>query len=63
MAATSAIRWNPDLKAACERLTGGGKHHNLAMVAVMRKLVALLGALLRDNRLWTPAAPARETAA
>ena len=63
MAATAAIRWNPDLKAVYERLTGDGKDHKLAMVAVMRKLIALLGALLRHDRLWMPAAPAREVAA
>ncbi len=58
MAALSAIRWNPDLQAFYERLAGKGKPHKVALVAVMRKLLALLGALLRDDRLWSPAAPA-----
>ena len=54
MAALSAIRCNPDLQAFYERLAGKGKPHKVALVAVMRKLLALLGALLRDDRLWSP---------
>ncbi len=57
MAATSAIRWNPALRTFYTRLTARGKPHKVALVAVMRKLLALLGALLRDDRLWTPAGP------
>ncbi len=57
MAATSAIRFNPGLKAFYERLTAQGKPRKVALVAVMRKLLALLGALLRDDRLWSPEAP------
>ena len=58
MAATSAIRWNPALRAFYARLTARGKPHKVALVAVMRKLLALLGALLRDDRLWTAESPA-----
>ena len=58
MAATSAIRFNPQMQAFYERLTGKGKPHKVALVAVMRKLLALLGTLLRDDRLWSPEAPA-----
>ncbi len=57
MAATSAIRFNPGLKAFYERLAAQGKPRKVALVAVMRKLLALLGALLRDDRLWSPEAP------
>ncbi len=58
MAATSAIRCNPQMQACYERLTGKGKPHKVALVAVMHKLLALLGTLLRDDRLWSPEAPA-----
>ena len=57
MAALSAIRHNPDLKAVHERLVARGKPGKVALTAVMRKLLTLANALLRDNRLWTPQAP------
>ena len=60
MAATTAIRCEPVSKARYERLTALGKPHKVAMVAVMRQLVNLLTALLRDDRLWQPVAPNRE---
>ena len=63
MAATTAIRWNPDLKAFYERLRADGKLHKVALVAVMRKMVGLLNALLRDDRTWQPQPPLREAPA
>ena len=63
MAAVSAVRCNPALKAVYRRLKAGGKKPKVALVAVMRKLVNLINALLRDNRLWTPEPPPREVPA
>ena len=63
MAATTAIRWNPDLKAFYLRLRADGKLHKVALVAVMRKMVGLLNALLRDDRTWQPEPPLREAPA
>lgn len=57
MASLSAIRHNPDLKRVYDRLTGRGKPAKVALTAVMRKLVTLANALLRDDRLWSPQAP------
>ena len=54
MAAQSARRYNPDLAAFDERLRAQGKKKKVALVAVMRKLLVMLNALIRDNRLWTP---------
>jgi transposase len=54
MAALSAKRSNPDLKAFYERLLARGKPKMVAIVAVMRKLVVLLNALLKRNRTWEP---------
>ena len=54
MAAVSAIRCNPDLAAKYQQLVGRGKPPKVALVAVMRKLLLLANALLRQNRLWTP---------
>ena len=59
MAATSAIRFNPPMQAFFERLRASGKQHKVAMVAVMRKLITLVNALLRADREWQPAPPLR----
>jgi transposase len=51
-----ATRFNPDLKRVYDRLTAQGKHAKIAITAVMRKIVVLANALLRDDRTWTPTA-------
>ena len=53
MACLVAIRYNPPLKAFYRRLRDAGKPAGLAIVAVMRKLLTILNAMLRDNRRWT----------
>ena len=53
MAALSASRHNPEMKLVYERLAG--KDHKVALVAVMRHLIALANALLRDRRCWSAA--------
>lgn len=53
MPALVAVRFNPDLKAKYEALRAAGKAPKQALVAVMRKLVILANALLRDGRTWT----------
>lgn len=56
MPAMVAARFNADMKAKLEALTKAGKPAKVAITAVMRKLVILANALLRDDRLWTPKA-------
>ena len=56
MAAVAATRHNPDLGRKYRDLIGRGKPPKVALVAVMRKLLLLANALLRQNRLWTPRA-------
>ena len=63
MAALAAARHNPDLAALCERLKAKGNRHKVPIVAVMRNLIALSNALLRDGRHWFPQAPQAATAA
>ena len=63
MAALAAIRRNPPLAAFYKRVRDRGNQPKLALVAVMRKLVALAGALLRADRLWTPSAPCAQVPA
>ena len=54
MAAVSAARFNPALKAFYDRLIAKGKKAKVALTAVMRKLVVLANTLVRENRLWEP---------
>lgn len=52
MATLSAIRWNPVLAPFYARLIAKGKKKKVAMVAVMRKMIVILNAMLRDNSQW-----------
>ena len=58
MAALSAASHNPQMTALHRRLRDQGKHHKVALVAVMRKLIVTANALLRDRRTWSERAPA-----
>jgi transposase len=57
MAALSAARCNPDLKAIYQRLRNAGKPPKVALTALMRKLVVLANTLLTQNRPWEPTQP------
>jgi transposase len=52
LAAMSASNWNPLLKAFHERLKTAGKLHKVAIVAVMRKMITMLNAMVRDDVAW-----------
>jgi transposase len=52
MAAMSAMRWNPMLRTFHHRLRAANKPKMVALIAVARKLLTLLNAILRDNRKW-----------
>lgn len=52
MACLVAIRYNPPLKVFYRRLREAGKPARLALVAVMRKLLTVLNAMLRDHKVW-----------
>ena len=52
MGALVAKRHNPVLKAFFDRLRAAGKSKMAALIAVARKLLTILNALLRDNRPW-----------
>ncbi|EMW3203684.1 IS110 family transposase [Escherichia coli] len=49
MAALSAVRFNPVLKAFFARLVAAGKPKKVALVACMRRMVCILNAMLRDG--------------
>ena len=54
MAATTAIRCNPVIRAFYERLKSRGKPHKVALVACMRKMLTILNAMVRESTPWTP---------
>ena len=54
MPALVAARFNPQLKAKYEALRAAGKPPKVAITAIMRKLLILANALLRDRRSWSP---------
>ena len=52
MAALNASNWNPALKAFHDRLAATGKKPKVVIVAVMRKMITALNAMLRHNTSW-----------
>ena len=54
MAALSASRYSPALKAFHNRLADADKKSKVIIVAVMRKMITTLNAMLRDNAAWQP---------
>jgi transposase len=54
MAATTAVRSNPVIRAFYGQLKSRGKPHKVAMVACMRKMLTILNAMVRQSTPWTP---------
>lgn len=52
MGALSAKRYNKDMREFCERLLEKGKPAKVIIIAIIRKLVILANALIRQDRLW-----------
>jgi transposase len=52
MAALSASRCNPALKLFYQRLLASGKPKMVALIAVARKILTILNAMLRDQKPW-----------
>ncbi len=53
-AALSARRWNAPLRAFADRLEAAGKPKKVVLIAVARKLLITLNAMLRDGNAWDP---------
>jgi transposase len=49
-----ASRFNPTLKLFRDRLVAAGKPKLVAIIAVARKLLTILNAILRDKSPWQP---------
>ena len=52
MAALTAARCNPRIRAFYLRLLAAGKQKKLALVAAMRKLLTILNTLVKRDELW-----------
>ena len=48
----SAVQHNPTLKAFRQRLLDAGKPKMVALIAVARKLITILNAIVRDQKPW-----------
>lgn len=53
--AMAAARFNPELKAFYRRLRDAGKPAKVALIAVARKLITILNAIIRDRKPWQTA--------
>jgi transposase len=61
MAAMSAGNWNPVLKRFHDRLKAAGKLPKIVIVAVMRKMITMLNAMVRDDVVWADRYRGRHT--
>lgn len=52
MGAITAIRHNPPRKAFRNRLLATGKPRLVALIAVVRKLLTILNAIIRNSQRW-----------
>lgn len=54
MAALTARRSNPHIRAFAQRLEAAGKPFKVVLTACMRKLLVILNALVKNNLPWNP---------
>lgn len=52
MATLAAMRCNPVIQVFAQRLKAAGKRNKIVIVACMRKLLAILNAMIRENLTW-----------
>ena len=57
LAAMVGSRFNPELKSMYERLLSAGKPPKLAYIALARKLLTILNAIVRDQTEWNVVTP------
>lgn len=57
MPALVATRYNPDFKTKYQAMIKAGKPAKVAIVTIMRKIIVLANALLKQGRKWQPKAP------
>ena len=52
MAVMSAVQHNPVIRVFYQRLVAAGKHKKVALTACIRKMVVMLNAMVRDQKMW-----------
>lgn len=52
MGMMSAIQHNPVMKRFYQKLVAQGKHKKVALTACMRKMITILNAMVRDDKVW-----------
>jgi len=57
MAALSAVRFDPAIRAFYQRLKAAGKPSKVALVACMRKLLTTINAIFKSGVAWSPTYP------
>lgn len=57
MATLVATRYNPTIRSYYLRLVEAGKKKKVALVASMRKLLVILNAIIRDQKIWQNTTP------
>ena len=57
MAALSARRCNPTIRAFAQRLAAQGKRTKVILTACMRKLLVILNAMIKQNASWKDCHP------
>ena len=55
MAALTASKHNPTFKTFYDRLRASGKPHKVALIAVLRKLITTLNAMIHSQKVFNPA--------
>jgi transposase len=55
LAAMNGARFNPVLKAMYDRMIAAGKPPKVALIALARKLLTILNAMVRDRTDWQQA--------
>jgi len=60
MAALSAVRHDPAIRAFYQRLKAAGKPPKVALVACMRKLLSIINAILKSGVAWSATYPQGE---
>ena len=51
----NAARFNPTLKPVYQRMIQAGKPPKVAFIALARKLLTILNAMVRDQTMWQDA--------
>jgi transposase len=55
MAAMNAARFNPVYRPFYERLIADGKPPKVALIAIARRMIVTLNAMVRNGTEWSPA--------